>query len=785
MESVVSKSRARSARALGAVALVVLTALIAVPGSAVAAVRTKLVRYHGMQVRVPISWPVFQLRSHSHVCVRFNRHAIYLGRPGTDQACPAQAAGRTEAILLAPEAHAAQRARMPHNRLVALNTAGAASGSGSFVRLVDRADHVVVAATWRHQPAVVARALGLRSVNALRRAARHVRPAPALSPMRAPSLHALAVSATDPATPGQLYQGLGFDTCNAPPESSMAAWGTYSTYGAVGIYIGGADLGCPVQTNLTAAWVAAESTAGWHLIPIYVGLQSPTNDCPVPQGTKPPGCAPIVPAQAAAEGTAAAQDAVAHAQALGIGTGNPIYFDMEGYNNTSGPAAAIANTAVLTFLQAWTVQLHASGYLSGVYSSAASGVSELASQVGTPYVEPDDIWIADWMGSSQAAATDAGQYVPSADWSANQRLYQYAGANTESFGGVEIDVDNDYVDGATAAFGSAAVTSAPPPPPPPPPPPAPSLRITASGDGSLKLSPSWAREPGLSGFQILAGSSPTAMAPIASVPVTHAAPIVIKDIHPYFEVTGVNAAGQALGTSAAVKAPARVAVFATTAFVSPRGRLGVPVECMDASPCKVTAGVYRGRRRLTSTTPEPVSRHGGIVHLALGANVARQLLRLRAHRLPARLSVINGAGVKTKTDITLVPYRTSGAAPRTTLRPGSTLRILAATALVSNGWVGEIPVACASSSPCRVSLRVTTRSGSLIARGRTPTLGAGEIAQLHFGMTPEGHRLLARSSGNQLGARVTLDDGPASSSGAAAVAGDASATALVSLISYR
>ncbi|MGH2883715.1 MAG: hypothetical protein ACRDPA_13620, partial [Solirubrobacteraceae bacterium] len=69
---------------------------------------TKTVRYHGYKLTVPAAWPVYDLAADPTVCVRFNRHAVYLGRPSSRQRCPAHAAGRTEAILVAPlAAHAA------------------------------------------------------------------------------------------------------------------------------------------------------------------------------------------------------------------------------------------------------------------------------------------------------------------------------------------------------------------------------------------------------------------------------------------------------------------------------------------------------------------------------------------------------------------------------------------------------------------------------------------------------------------------------------------------------
>ncbi len=54
------------------------------------------------RIEVPASWPVYHLSAASHVCVRFDRHAVYLGQPPAVQRCPAHAVGRTEAILVEP-----------------------------------------------------------------------------------------------------------------------------------------------------------------------------------------------------------------------------------------------------------------------------------------------------------------------------------------------------------------------------------------------------------------------------------------------------------------------------------------------------------------------------------------------------------------------------------------------------------------------------------------------------------------------------------------------------------
>ena len=229
---------------------------------------------------------------------------------------------------------------------------------------------------------------------------------------------------------GTIFTGLGFDACSTPSARSMTAWKS-SPYRAVGVYIGGANRACS-QPNLTPEWVAAQTAAGWHLIPTYVGLQAPTSACS--------SCAKLSSSQATAQGVAAAVDAVEEANAVAMGPGSPIYFDMESYSRTSS-----ATAATLAFLEAWTKKLHALGYLSGVYSSSSSGIADLGNQVGTGYELPDHLWIANWNGSTSTA----DPVVPSNAWTQHQRIHQYRGGHNETYGGVTINIDNDSVDGAT------------------------------------------------------------------------------------------------------------------------------------------------------------------------------------------------------------------------------------------------------------------------------------------------------------------------------------------------
>jgi hypothetical protein len=221
------------------------------------------------------------------------------------------------------------------------------------------------------------------------------------------------------------YEGLGFDTCTAPSVSQMTAW-LSSPYRAVGIYIGGINRTC-AQTKLSAAWVSQVENLGWRLAPVYKGLQSPTVDNPS-QRT-------IDPAGAAVQGRDAARDAMAQAQALGLGPGTPLYYDMESY----GPGAS---TTVLTFLGAWTVELHAQGYLSGLYGNSNSAMADESTAWGTSG-QVDEIWFARWSGIPN---TFNDAYIANDRWPNHQRMHQYRGDHPETYGGVTINIDTNVID---------------------------------------------------------------------------------------------------------------------------------------------------------------------------------------------------------------------------------------------------------------------------------------------------------------------------------------------------
>jgi hypothetical protein len=248
-------------------------------------------------------------------------------------------------------------------------------------------------------------------------------------------------SAANRVTPGS-FTGYGFDQCTAPTQSSMDAWLTSSPYWAVGIYISGDSRGCLSQPNLSATWVATQLAHGWRLLPITLGPQASCTTrerylrqvriSPSPTGTY---------ATARNQGRAEADKTVAAAQALGISAGSTLWYDLEAF----ATSRTDCRESALAFLSAWTEQLHARRYVSGVYSSAASGIKMLDdARVTRPgaYVMPDRLWVADWNGRADTGST----YLRTDGWASHGRVHQYRGGHNETYGGVTINIDNNWVD---------------------------------------------------------------------------------------------------------------------------------------------------------------------------------------------------------------------------------------------------------------------------------------------------------------------------------------------------
>ncbi|OIV38547.1 hypothetical protein BIV57_05285, partial [Mangrovactinospora gilvigrisea] len=200
--------------------------------------------------------------------------------------------------------------------------------------------------------------------------------------------------------------------------------------------------------------VGAVSKLGWRLVPIHKGLQPPCGAKPTDSKIS------LTASTATSQGTAAATEAITAAMALGLLPGSALYNDIEYYD----PTNTGCRTAVLTYLSAYTRQLHAAGYLAGAYMNLGNGAKNLAdAYTSTSYARPDALWIARYDATTSLSGW-AG--VDDSKWAVHQRLKQYQGDVTQTYGGVSLAVDRDQVDGPVATVagaykvtGSATVTA--------------------------------------------------------------------------------------------------------------------------------------------------------------------------------------------------------------------------------------------------------------------------------------------------------------------------------------
>ena len=177
--------------------------------------------------------------------------------------------------------------------------------------------------------------------------------------------------ASNVATPGN-FTGYGFDQCLAPSQTAMDAWLYSSPFWAVGIYISGDSRACPVQPNLTPTWVTTQLANGWRLLPITLGPQAwctsrdrYRNEVRI--NPNPTSHYRVARAQGRAEAvkTVGAADGARH---------RPRQHALVRPRGRFRMDLTDCRESALSFLSAWTKKLHRLGFLSGFYSSAATGV---------------------------------------------------------------------------------------------------------------------------------------------------------------------------------------------------------------------------------------------------------------------------------------------------------------------------------------------------------------------------------------------------------------------------
>jgi hypothetical protein len=122
---------------------------------------------------------------------------------------------------------------------------------------------------------------------------------------------------------------------------------------------------------------------------------------------------------------------------------------MEAYARDRGRCSL----AVLRYTTAWSRVLQQEGYLAGFYSSADSGVADLASLAATGRAAepdgglPDVVWYARW---DHRPSTDGYRTLSQTQWDGHRRVHQYVGNAVESHGGQRAVIDRNAVDAPVA-----------------------------------------------------------------------------------------------------------------------------------------------------------------------------------------------------------------------------------------------------------------------------------------------------------------------------------------------
>ena len=244
--------------------------------------------------------------------------------------------------------------------------------------------------------------------------------------------------AINPTSQIVINQQQGFDRCYAPTLEEMQTWWEKSPYYVFNLYIGGVSFACRDEP-VDALWVHQAADQGWEFILTWVGPQAPCTSFKYRMSSN--------PSVAYVEGKLEAEYAAEAARELGFFGDAVIYYDIEGYTND-----AECRDTVESFLQGWVEQLQANNLRAGAYGSPCRSYITDWATIPNP---PHDIWIAHWITDKydpSATVWDVPCGLDNTYWNDHQRLKQYAGGHEETWGGVELVIDSNVLDGHITAL---------------------------------------------------------------------------------------------------------------------------------------------------------------------------------------------------------------------------------------------------------------------------------------------------------------------------------------------
>ena len=122
-----------------------------------------------------------------------------------------------------------------------------------------------------------------------------------------------------------------------------------------------------------------------------------------------------------------------------------VYYDLEFFTYSTACSAAAR-----AFVRGWTTRLNELGIVPGLYATSNNlNQNKIYNLQPTPYV----VWIAEWYkvpGYRPEASIWNLNWLDNKYWSQHQRIRQYSGTHTETWGGASISIDSNVMDGLVA-----------------------------------------------------------------------------------------------------------------------------------------------------------------------------------------------------------------------------------------------------------------------------------------------------------------------------------------------
>lgn len=294
----------------------------------------------------------------------------------------------------------------------------------------------------------------------------------------------------------------------------------------------------------------------------------------------------------------------------------------------------------------------------------------------------------------------------------------------------------------------------------------PQMASAAEGNGDVKVYASWNGATPVAYWSVLGGPSQSSSGWFTTNSRTGFQTVMTLHSEPrYLKVQALDSSRHVLGTSVVHVDHPHVAIFGPDVFVPARGGYAwVPVGCFTGNACHVSVRVQWGSKLIAQSAAQAVnSRTGKLVRFMVSSAGRRDLTQSSTHRLRVLITIHDSSGATASKHMTLYAYSIRGAGPTRVRHNSPTVQLASTNAYVSSAGRGQLLAACYGPLPCQVHATIT--SGGTVIATQSEHIGAEELGQVYFKLTPAGQTMLQRAHGNQLAAQAKLTSGKDTATG--------------------